>query len=199
MPKSNHKSNSIFIEKLRVASSFLKKEKRQQLNTLSSLCQSNALDPIVFVCTHNSRRSQAAELILFILAEHFKLNRSTASCGTERTAFHPNMVKAFNSFGIELIQYGTDNPLFVYHPTGKSKYLYSKSIADLSFPAFIVITVCSDAEDKCPYLPEATARYHLGFEDPKKYDGTEEELRGYQDKIIEIGSQLFYLAKKMQA
>lgn len=189
---------STFIETLRKASSFLKADRKLLLNKVVEVIKSHDKEAkVVFVCTHNSRRSQAAELLLHLISEHFKRPIITESAGTESTAFHGNMVKAFNSFGVNFLKYDLGNPLYIYQEFGQDKYLYSKRLEELDYQNSILITVCGDAKDNCPLILDGLAHLHLGYTDPKSFDGSDDELTGYQGKILEIGAELYYLVKRI--
>ena len=80
---------------------------------------------VIFICTHNSRRSQLAELMLSHLLRLNNISHIYCySGGTEATAFNHRMVKAVIDFGIPLLKYGPDsNPLYIANDT---QYLFSK-------------------------------------------------------------------------
>jgi len=153
---------------------------------------------INFICTHNSRRSQLAELLLFIIArEKGMKNIYTYSGGTEATAFNHRMIKALSSLGITLYKMGPENnPLYTHAYEGESHYYFSKKYDHEINPAssFIPITVCSDADQNCPVIPNANFRFHLGYVDPKHSDDTSKEHEVYQNKVFEVGLEMKYLA-----
>ena len=52
---------------------------------------------------------------------------------------------------------------------------------------------CSDADKNCPYIPGATLRVPITYEDPKVFDHTEKENQAYQERCLQIGAEMFYL------
>ena len=124
---------------------------------------------VLFLCTHNSARSQMAEgLLRHLASEHFEV----MSAGTEATHLRPLAVQAMDELGIDI-------------SAQESKTL-ERCLGE-SFD--YVITVCDDANEACPTFPGARRRLHWSFEDPSQAGGTEEErlqvFRLVRDKIKE--------------
>jgi len=113
---------------------------------------------VLFLCTHNSARSQMAEGILRALAgDRFDV----ASAGTEATRVHPLAIRAMAEVGIDL--------------TGHT----SKTIDGFLGERWdYVITVCDHANEQCPVFPGETTRIHWSFEDPSQATGTDEDRLG---------------------
>lgn len=110
---------------------------------------------VIFLCTHNSARSQMAEGLLRHLAgDHFEV----FSAGTEETRVHPLAIEAMKDLGIDISSH-TSKTL--------DRFLGQK----LDY----VITVCDRANDSCPVFPGDTERIHWGFEDPSAAKGTDAE------------------------
>ena len=110
---------------------------------------------VLFLCTHNSARSQMAEGFLRHLAgEHFEV----ASAGTDATRVHPLAVRAMREVGVDL-------------STHTSKTL--DGLVDR--PWDYVITVCDSANERCPLFPGHTTRLHWSFDDPSRTTGSEDE------------------------
>ncbi len=110
---------------------------------------------ILFICTHNSARSQMAEGLLRHLAgDRFEV----FSAGTEATQVRPLAIKAMAELGIDI--------------SGQ----HSKTLARyLNEPFAMVITVCDAAAETCPIFPGAAQRRHWSFADPSKAAGSEDE------------------------
>ena len=124
---------------------------------------------VLFLCTHNSARSQMAEGLL----RHLAGDRFEAmSAGTEATRVRPLAIKAMEEIGID-ISWQESKTLNRY----------------LGEPFDHVITVCDDANEACPFFPGAVSRLHWSFEDPSKAQGTEEErlavYRSVRDQLRE--------------
>jgi arsenate reductase len=109
---------------------------------------------VLFLCTHNSARSQMAEGLLRALAgERFEAQ----SAGTEQTRVHPLAIRAMAERGIDI--------------SGHTSKLFTGLLAE---PWDYVITVCDDANERCPFLPGSVKRLHWSFEDPSRAAGDEE-------------------------
>jgi len=126
---------------------------------------------VLFICTHNSARSQMAEGLLRQLGgERFEV----FSAGTEATHVRPLAVRAMTELGIDISQQ------------------FSKTLDRyLSEPFDEVITVCDTAAEACPVFPGAARRRHWSFEDPSKATGNEaEQLEVYRKVRDEIRTRI---------
>jgi arsenate reductase len=122
---------------------------------------------VLFLCTHNSARSQMAEGLLRHLAgDRFEAH----SAGTEATRVRPLAVRAMGEMGVDI--------------SGQESKTLDRYLKE---PFDYVITVCDDANEACPFFPEAANRLHWSFEDPSKAEGSEEErlavFRSVRDRI----------------
>ena len=130
---------------------------------------------VLFLCTHNSARSQMAEGMLRNLAEgRFEV----MSAGTEATHVRRQAIKVMNEIGIDI--------------SGQE----SKTLARyLGQPFDYVITVCDEANEACPIFAGAKNRLHWSLEDPSRADGSEEErlavFRRVREEIRERIEQHF--------
>jgi len=111
---------------------------------------------ILFLCTGNSCRSQMAEAIV---NAKYGDTWEAVSAGTQPAGYvHPNAIKALEEIGIE------------HKGTSKSTDQFRGVDFDL------VVTVCDDAAENCPVWLGKGKRVHLGFPDPAKAEGTDEEV-----------------------
>jgi len=130
---------------------------------------------ILFLCTHNSCRSQMAEG----LVNHFLGDRFLAfSAGTEATQVNPLAAKVMAQIGIDISGHR------------------SKTIDEFAGEPFdYVITLCGDAKEKCPLFFGGVKRVHIGFDDPSRLPGSEEqvlpEYRRVRDEIRQRLTQFF--------
>jgi arsenate reductase (thioredoxin) len=109
---------------------------------------------VLFLCTHNSARSQMAEGLL----RHLAGDRFEAmSADTEATHVRPLAIRAMEEIGIDI--------------SGQESKTLERYLGE---PFDYVITVCDDANEACPYSPGAQSRLHWSFEDPSKAEGSEE-------------------------
>jgi arsenate reductase len=116
---------------------------------------------VLFLCTHNSARSQMAEGLLRHLAgDRFEVY----SAGTEATAVRPLAIEAMAELGIDIVNQ-------------RSKSLQRF----LDQPFDWVITVCDDANESCPVFFGARERLHWSFPDPSRATGsTQQQLAVYR-------------------
>ena len=121
---------------------------------------------VLFICTHNSARSQMAEGLLNALhGERYE----GYSGGTEPVNINPYAVKVMSEIGIDISNQR------------------SKSIEEFRGKNFeYVVTVCNQAKKTCPFFPGEKI-FHISFDDPSGFKGTEEEilvkLRRVRDEI----------------
>ena len=129
---------------------------------------------ILFLCTHNSARSQMAEGLLRRLSEG---QIDTFSAGTEVTRVHPLAIAAMDAEGIDI------------------RSQRSKSLDEYLGQSFnYVITVCDRAGESCPVFPGAPERIHWSIADPAAAEGSEErKLRAFQDALIDLRTRIGYL------
>lgn len=155
--------------------------------------------PFVFICTHNSRRSQFAQVWARVAALHYGVSGLyTFSGGTEVTAVARPVVACLRAQGFEITveQANSTNPEYTVELTDRERVqLYSKRFDDPSQPdnGFVAVMTCSDADEGCPVVPGATHRWSLPFDDPKSSDGTAHEAERYRAASDTIARELFYL------
>jgi arsenate reductase len=127
---------------------------------------------ILFICGHNSGRSQMAEAFLKDMAGD---RIHVESAGLEPIPVNPLVVEVMQEIGYDLLKAKSDS-VFDFFKEGR---LYD-----------FVITVCDEtAAGQCPVFPGITKRFHWPFTDPEALTGTHEEkleaLRGIRDQIRE--------------
>ena len=157
---------------------------------------------VMILCTHNSRRSHLGQIWLQAAAWHCNLAHvQTWSGGTEGTAFYPSAVEALRSQGVDIIasddsanpiyrvQLQTDHSPF---ETMSTRYSHPKNPQH----GFAAVMVCEEANEACPVVEGAAARFGLPYIDPKVSDGTPEESQIYQQRSLEIGAEMFYAMMK---
>ena len=113
---------------------------------------------VLFVCIHNSARSQMAEAFL---AKHGNGRFESSSAGLEAGSLNPLAVEVMKEAGIDISENQTRSVFDVF--TSGEKFHY-------------VITVCDESgAERCPVFPGLVERLHWGFPDPASFTGTEEE------------------------
>lgn len=159
----------------------------------------------LFVCTHNSRRSQLAQIWTAAAAAYYELPvPMTYSGGTEATAFNPRAVAALVRAGMNVQKTTTDdNP--VYHVRfGENTPIvtaFSKVLTNAPNPTrdFCAIMVCSHADQICPLVPGATMRIALPYDDPKESDDTPSESKMYDDCCRQIAREMLFAVSLIRA
>ncbi len=110
---------------------------------------------VLFLCTHNSARSQMAEGLL----RHLAGDRFEAySAGTEATQVRPLAIRAMAELGIDV--------------AGQESKTLDRYLGE---PFAVVVTVCDQAAEACPVFPDARQRLHWSFPDPSRATGSEAE------------------------
>lgn len=150
-----------------------------------------------FICTHNSRRSHISQIWAATAAAYFGLDGIGAySGGTEATAFNPRAVAAMERAGFQIINPGGDNPHYLvsFSPDVSPIESYSKTFDDPANPQkeFAAVMTCSDADENCPFIPGTELRLPLTYDDPKAADNTPEESARYDERVRQIGREIFY-------
>ena len=163
---------------------------------------------LIFVCTHNSRRSHISQLWTQAAAAHMGLNNvMTYSGGTEATAFNPRAVNALISHGfvIEESELVLNSDNIVYNTTfstrAESIQSFSKRFDHETNPTadFAAVMVCSTADQSCPVVNGADTRISIPYVDPKRSDGTPDETATYLAKSEEIGREMVWMLKQVSS
>jgi arsenate reductase len=156
-----------------------------------------------FICTHNSRRSQLAQVWSFYAAHYFNLNIDAFSGGTEVTAFHRNIVKTLQKAGFhfQLEDFSHQNPKYLISFEGAKKTIlgFSKLYSEpINKEPFIAVTTCDDADKNCPFITTAIDRFHLPFVDPKASDGSEKQDETYLKTNHQIASEVYFIFSQIK-
>jgi arsenate reductase len=155
-----------------------------------------------FICTHNSRRSQIAQLWAWAAGEYFDVRPfESFSGGTEVTAFNPKAVAAMRRAVFLIGNAVGENPHYPARAqeNGPTIACWSKTYDDPANPSkdFIAVMVCTDAEQNCPFVAGASHRFSLPYEDPKISDGTPLEAKTYDERVLEIGREMVFLFQQI--
>lgn len=130
---------------------------------------------VLFICTHNSARSQMAEAFVNTL---YSDQYEAYSAGTQPSQVNRYAVEVMAEIGIDI--------------SGNC----SKSVEEFREMTFdYVVTVCDHARETCPFFPGGRTFIHKGFEDPSEISGTEDEIfievRKIRDEIKEWVQETF--------
>lgn len=152
-----------------------------------------------FICTHNSRRSHLSQIWAQTMAFHFGIkNVYCYSGGTEATAMFPKVAETLSNQGFYIQKLSdANNPVYAVqfdeneHPI----ICFSKTYYDDFNPknSFGAILTCNNADEGCPLVLGAEARFPIKYNDPKAFDGTDLMDEKYAERSLEIASELFYV------
>ena len=135
---------------------------------------------VLFLCTENACRSQMAEA----LVNHDLAGKVQArSAGVRPSRVNPRAIQVMDELGIDISQQR------------------SKSVDDLAGEQFdLVITLCDQAQQECPFFPGDTEIRHVGFPDPARATGTETEILAVFRRVRdEMRHQLVPLLRQKSA
>ncbi len=157
-----------------------------------------------FICTHNSRRSHLSQVWAQTLAHHFGVkNVFCYSGGTEATALFPMVAETLKNTGFEIEKIAeTSNPIYSIK-YGKNEHpvvCFSKKL-DANFnpkSEFAAIMTCSQADGGCPFIAGAEKRIPITFEDPKAFDNTPQQAEKYNERSLQIATELFHVFSQIQ-
>lgn len=158
---------------------------------------------LMYVCTHNSRRSHFGQIWASVAANYYQIKDvHTYSGGTEATAFHPNAIKALESSGFVVIpdSIGANASFTVRFGLEESTSCFSKVYDDDINPHsnFAAIMTCSDAEENCPFIPGVELRVGTTYEDPKAFDGTVQQDQKYLERSNQIARECLYVFSRIR-
>lgn len=188
LPNEFTQISSVRKAKLQAVSQYIL-EKQQAGKT----CQ------VTVICTHNSRRSHFGQVWLQIAAAWYNVSSFTSfSGGTEATAFHPNAVQALQQAGVPITLLSDQpNPLYKiqFQDSLPAVTTFSKKYTHPDNPAqnFAALMVCTQADQGCPLVIGAEARFSLPYDDPKDFDGTAQEATKYAERCRQIASEMFFI------
>ena len=158
---------------------------------------------LIFICTHNSRRSHLGHLWAQMATNFYQLEGVNCySGGTEATAFNPAAVQALERAGMIISREDHSvNPVYLVKFPGSEKgiQVFSKKYTDPPNPGsnFIAVMTCSEADENCPIVYGAIKRHSLTYKDPKEYDGTPREGSGYDERCRQIAREMFFLFSRV--
>lgn len=178
-------------------------EERKQALTKISQYVAKRLDEglkakLVYICTHNSRRSHFGQIWAKTAASFYDLKEvETFSGGTEATAFNANAIAAAKRAGFEISSDGKQtNPVYsvVYSKVDPRIICYSKKHDGDVNPqeGFCAIMTCTEADGACPVVAGSTARLSTPYNDPKAFDNTEQQDIKYDERCLQIAIETLY-------
>jgi arsenate reductase len=151
------------------------------------------------ICTHNSRRSHLSQVWAQTAAAYYDIkNVFCYSGGTEATALFPMVAQTLvkSGFKIKTISEGKNPVYSIKYAANEHPVIgFSKTYDDDFNPqsAFGAIMTCSQADGGCPFIPGAEKRIPITFEDPKAFDNTPQQAEKYEERSLQIATELFYV------
>ncbi|WP_088324828.1 hypothetical protein [Polaribacter tangerinus] len=166
--------------------------------TISKEYHKNGVVNLNFICTHNSRRSQFAQVWAHYAADFFNLNIRSFSGGTAVTSFYRNTLKTLQKSGFDfnIESFSHQNPIYSISYFGCKKTLlgYSKRFDDTeNSTPYIAITTCNNADKNCPFVPEAIHRFHVPYTDPKHSDDSAFWQEVYLTTSEQIAAEIYFI------
>lgn len=173
-------------------------------NYIQSKKAENKSVNLVYICTHNSRRSHFGQIWAHVASDYFGINGVfTFSGGTEATAFNSNAIAAIERVGFIVKKtIESKNPTYeIYHTeNGNPSICFSKVYNDGANPStgFAAIMTCSDAEENCPFIPGVELRIGTTYDDPKAFDNTPQQDEKYDERCRQIARETLYVFSKVK-
>lgn len=183
-------------------------ERKAILQSLTDFVQSKVLNHreirINFICTHNSRRSHLSQVWAQTLAHYFNVkNVFCYSAGTESTALFPMVAETLRNSGFQIKTISkSENPVYSIKYTYNQHPIigFSKRLDDDFNPKseFVAIMTCDSANEACPFVSGAEKRIPITFEDPKAFDNTPQQAEKYNERSLQIATELFYVFSQIK-
>lgn len=159
---------------------------------------------LVYICTHNSRRSHFGQVWAQVAASYYNIDQvNTYSGGTEATAFNINAINALKKIGFDIkpinVEKNSTYHLF-FDENEKPIECFSKVYDHEKNPQqeFAAIMTCSDAEENCPFIPGVELRVGTTYNDPKEFDNTPLQDAKYDERCKQIALETFYVFSKIK-
>jgi arsenate reductase (thioredoxin) len=175
-----------------------KKILKQLTEFVETKISKNEKIELIFICTHNSRRSHISQIWAQVAAAYYGIHNVVSySGGTEATAFNPRAVQAMEQAGFKITKTSNaENPVYEvsFSENANDLIAFSKRYDSEENPqkGFAAIMTCSHADENCPVVFGMEKRISLPYDDPKDFDGTPQESSKYSERVMEIGAEIFY-------
>lgn len=160
---------------------------------------------INFICTHNSRRSHLSQVWAQTMANYFAIkNVFCYSGGTEATALFPMAAKTLENSGFQIKTISkNENPIYsIKYANNEHPIIgFSKKLDDDFNPKseFAAVMTCSQADGGCPFIAGAEKRIPITFDDPKAFDNTSQQEEKYNERSIQIATEMFHVFSQINS
>lgn len=151
------------------------------------------------ICTHNSRRSHLSQVWAQTAAAHYGIkNVFCYSGGTEATAMFPVAAKTLSNqgFQIQTIAEGSNPVYAIKNGENAAPIIGFSKTFDAEFnpqSEFAAILTCSSADQGCPFIAGAEKRIPVMYEDPKAFDNTPQQAEKYEERSLQIATEMNYV------
>lgn len=169
------------------------------VNYIQKKKEANETIRLNFICTHNSRRSHLSQIWAQTMAFHFGIkNVFCYSGGTEATAMFPKVAETITNQGFQIQKLSdTVNPVYAvkYSHNENPIICFSKTYNNDFNPKsnFGAIMTCNNADEGCPIVFGAEARFPIKYDDPKAFDGTDLQTEKYAERSLEIAQEMWWV------
>lgn len=151
-----------------------------------------------FICTHNSRRSHLSQIWAQTMAYHFGMKDVFCySGGTEATAMFPKVAETLAKQGFDILQLSkAPNPVYAvkYASNEHPVICFSKEYSHAFNPShsYGAVVTCSSADEACPIVFGADARFPVRYDDPKAFDNSDLMDAKYAERSLQIGEEMWF-------
>lgn len=180
-----------------------KKVLEQLAHHMQEALQTHKAVNLLFICTHNSRRSIFCQIWADVIAQQMGFSQvHSYSGGTTTTEVFPLVIETLKKQGLqaEPLSQGA-NPLYAikyadYQPPVNA---FSKDYTHFINPKrnFIAVMTCDQADQNCPSVIGAEKRIALSYKDPKAFDQHERQHEVYRERSLQIAAELRYAFSKI--
>lgn len=156
------------------------------------------------ICTHNSRRSHLSQVWAQTAAHYYGIqNVFCYSGGTEATALFPMITETLEKSGFKIKKLSEgSNPVYMIKFSENEIPIigFSKTYDNDFNPqnGFAAIMTCSQADGGCPFIAGAEKRIAVTYEDPKAFDNSTQQLEKYQERSLQISTEMFYVFSQIK-
>ena len=149
------------------------------------------------------RRSHLSQVWAQTAAAHYNIqNVNCYSGGTEATALFPKVAETLSNSGFQILTLSEgSNPVYgiKYDENAVPVIGFSKKYDDEFNPisGFAAIMTCSQADGGCPFIAGAEKRIPITFDDPKEFDNTPQQAEKYEERSLQIATEMFNVFSKI--
>lgn len=174
------------------------------VNYIQKKKEANETIRLNFICTHNSRRSHLSQIWAQTMAFHYGIkNVFCYSGGTEATAMFTKVAETLTNQGFQIQKLSeTENPVYAvkYSQNENPIICFSKTYNNDFNPKsnFGAIMTCNNADEGCPIVFGAEARFPIKYDDPKAFDGTDLQTEKYAERSLEIAQEMWWVFSQIK-